>query len=53
MQAPEVSPIATETNKSNLDASKSINNKIVKKIKTQNNIIEIDNLGRIAQVTFT
>ena len=49
--APEVSPIATETNKSNLDAPKSIDNKIVTKIKTQNNIIEIDNLGRIAQVT--
>ncbi len=49
--APEVSPSVTQESKTTVDAPKFIDGKIVTKIKTQNNIIEIDNLGRVAQVT--
>ena len=50
--APEVAPVVVDANaKTSLEAPKSTDNKIVTKIKTQSNIIEIDNLGRVAQVT--
>ena len=50
--APEVAPVVVDANaKTSLETPKSTDNKIVTKIKTQSNIIEIDNLGRVAQVT--
>ncbi|QKF73863.1 membrane protein insertase, YidC/Oxa1 family [Aliarcobacter faecis] len=49
--APEVSPVVTQDSKTAIEAPKFTDSKIVTKIKTQNNIIEIDNLGRVAQVT--
>ena len=49
--APEVNAVVTQENKANLDAPKSSDSKIITKITTKNNIIEIDNLGRVSQVT--
>lgn len=44
----------TPTNNINTNSTKVISNsKIISSIKTQKNIIEIDNLGRVAQVTLT
>lgn len=58
--APDVSPVNTNTVSNSVDTSKSINvssskdvsnSQIVSVINTTKSIIEIDNLGRIAQVT--
>ena len=58
--APDVSPVNTNTVSNSVDTSKSINvssskdvsnSQIVSVINTAKSIIEIDNLGRIAQVT--
>ena len=58
--APDVSPVNTNTVANSANASKSIDalsskaiasSEIVSVIKTAKNIIEIDNLGRVAQVT--
>lgn len=49
--APEVNTTVTTSNETSLNAPVVSNSAIIAKIKTQSNIIEIDNLGRVSQVT--
>lgn len=51
--APEVNTTVAEVNKSTTEAPNSSESKIISKIKTNSNIIEIDNLGRVSQVTLS